>query len=184
MAPPPRLDFIEYGALMAFAASCRSTCPRAHVGDSLFDKDRVVVATGYNGAPPGEPQCDEIGCLMIDGHCKRTRHAEKNAYEFSGRRKIPGGYAFITVYPCQNCFDLLVKMEVKNVFYYGDYPHVADQDYVSRVSRERGMVLKKWPFTIKTLLQKAINFHQGPGGLLIADDKLVIEERVNTDWNE
>ena len=56
----------------------RSTCDRARVG-AIIVKDRRILTTGYNGSPAGLPHCDEIGHLMVDGHCVRTLHAEQNA---------------------------------------------------------------------------------------------------------
>jgi pyrimidine deaminase RibD-like protein len=58
--------------------AARSTCPRASVGVVIV-KDNHILSAGYNGAPPGESHCIEVGCLMINNHCERTIHAETNA---------------------------------------------------------------------------------------------------------
>src|SRR3972149_3897915 len=68
----------EYFLKLAMLASERSTCPRMHCGCVLV-KDRFVLATGYNGSIPGQPHCEDEGCLIVDGHCVRTNHAEINA---------------------------------------------------------------------------------------------------------
>ena len=65
----------------------RGTCPRARVG-CVIEKDGRILSTGYNGSLSGEPHCDDIGCLMVDGHCKRTNHAEANAIAFAARHGI------------------------------------------------------------------------------------------------
>lgn len=39
----------------------RSTCNRGQVGAVLV-KDKRIIATGYNGAPPGMPHCTDVGC--------------------------------------------------------------------------------------------------------------------------
>ncbi len=175
---PARLEFLEYGALMALAASCRSTCSRRLVGCALFNSHKVVVATGYNGAPAGAPQCDEIGCLIVDDHCKRITHAERNAAIFSGSSDLRGGYSFTTIMPCRDCFDLLVAKEIKHLYYLEDYRNEDHQDYVKKVCRKKGMVLQKVNSCIVALMQKAIDFHQGPGGLLVARNRLTIEEHI------
>ena len=175
---PPRLEFLEYGALMALAASCRSTCRRRLVGSALFDSHKVVKATGYNGAPAGAPQCDEIGCLMVDGHCKRITHAERNAVIFSGNADLKNGYSFTTIMPCRDCFDLLVAKQVKYFYYLEDYRNDEHQEYVKKICQEKGAVLEKLSTCIVKLMQKTIDFHQGPGGLLIGKNRLSIEERV------
>ena len=42
-------------------------------------RDRCILATGYNGSVRGLPHCEDIGCVMEDGHCVTTVHAEANA---------------------------------------------------------------------------------------------------------
>ena len=66
--------FLEIAKLVA----SRSTCPRASVGAVIVKNNRIL-STGYNGAPPGEPHCVDVGCLMVNNHCERTVHAETNA---------------------------------------------------------------------------------------------------------
>ncbi|MCB0159778.1 MAG: dCMP deaminase, partial [Caldilineaceae bacterium] len=78
MSSTPRPSWDEYFMDIAFTVAQRSTCDRAHVGCVLV-RDRRMLCTGYNGAPAGLPHCDEVGHLMIDGHCVRTLHAEQNA---------------------------------------------------------------------------------------------------------
>lgn len=81
----PTWDEFFYG--LALASSVRSTCQRASVGAVLADpQDHVVVGVGYNGAPPGEAHCLDVGCDMEDGHCQRSIHAEVNAIAHAGRR--------------------------------------------------------------------------------------------------
>ena len=65
----------------------RGTCLRAKVG-CIIEIDGRIVATGYNGSLPGESHCTDpgVGCLIIDGHCKRTIHAEANALCWAARR--------------------------------------------------------------------------------------------------
>ncbi len=73
-----RLGWDDYFLNIAKDVASRSTCPRASVGAVIVKGNRVL-STGYNGAPPGEPHCTEVGCLMENGHCERTVHAETNA---------------------------------------------------------------------------------------------------------
>lgn len=65
----------------------RGTCLRAQVGCVIAIEGRVI-ATGYNGAPPGEPHCFDVGCQMEEGHCVRTIHAEANAICWAARRGV------------------------------------------------------------------------------------------------
>lgn len=48
----------------------RSTCPRADVGALITNSGRIL-SMGYNGAPPHQPHCVEVGCETIDGRPMR-----------------------------------------------------------------------------------------------------------------
>ena len=68
----------KYFMDIAEKASSLASCDRLKVGAVLV-RDKRIIATGYNGSIAGEPHCDNAGHLMIEGHCKRTIHAEVNA---------------------------------------------------------------------------------------------------------
>ena len=114
----PDWDRFFYG--IALAASVRSTCLRASVGAVLArPDDHVVVGVGYNGAPPGEDHCLDVGCDMEDGHCQRSIHAEVNAIAHAGRRargtqvyivkrNMESAYGSSTgIGPCRECRKVL-----------------------------------------------------------------------------
>lgn len=118
-----RPSWDSYFMQMAQAAAGRSTCDRAHVGCVLVDSQRNVVATGYNGSVPGLPHCDELGHLLIDGHCVRTIHAEQNALLRAGRAAW-GTTCYVTHYPCLTCAKLLAAAGSRRVVYAQSYrPH-------------------------------------------------------------
>ena len=171
---PPRLTFEEYGGYLAFTASLRATCRRQIVGCVLFNSKRVVKATGFNGAPPGAPQCDDVGCLMIDNHCARAVHAERNAVLFSGDSDLNGGYAFITIFPCRACFDLLAVVGIKHIFFLNDYRNKEHMLYAEEICLREKISVKKLALSIPELLDKAMAFHKGPGGLFAENQSLRI----------
>ena len=106
-----RPDWDTYFLLIAEVVSRRSTCPRAHVGAVIVSDENRILSTGYNGAAPGEPHCEsEVGCLMQDGHCQRTLHAEVNAIAFAARAGISLRGSRLYLYssrgelaPCREC---------------------------------------------------------------------------------
>jgi dCMP deaminase len=105
-----RPSWHEYFLAIAEVVSRRSTCPRAHVGAVIVSAGNRILATGYNGSPPGEAHCDDIGCLMEDNHCQRTLHAEVNAIAFAARAgvRLQGGRLYIwssrgDSIPCREC---------------------------------------------------------------------------------
>lgn len=82
----------------------RGTCPRARVG-CVIELNGRILSTGYNGSLPGEVHCDEVGCYMVDGHCKRTNHAEANAISFAARNgiRIEGATLYTTGWAGGSC---------------------------------------------------------------------------------
>jgi dCMP deaminase len=112
-----RISRDAYGLKLAEAAASRADCTRRQVGAVIVNDDGDIVATGYNGAPAGEP-----GCLS-DGACPRgqmsyedapagegyeeTRciaiHAEVNAVIRAGRTRAKGATIYVTDEPCYHC---------------------------------------------------------------------------------
>ncbi len=60
----PSVD--EYFMAMAELVAERSTCLRRKVGAVLV-KDKMVLSTGYNGAPKGLSHCEELGGCIRQG---------------------------------------------------------------------------------------------------------------------
>lgn len=79
-----RPDWDTYFLRIAEQVAQRSTCPRAMVG-AVIVRDNRILSTGYNGAAPGKPHCDEVGCLVEGDHCQRAIHAETNAVAQAAR---------------------------------------------------------------------------------------------------
>lgn len=79
-----RPNWDEYFLSIAKVVASRATCPRASVGAVIVRNNRIL-ATGYNGAPAGEPHCVDVGCLMKYRHCQRAVHAETNAIAQAAR---------------------------------------------------------------------------------------------------
>lgn len=98
-----RLAWDEYFAAQALLIANRSTCKRAKVG-AILVKDNKVISTGYNGSVSGTEHCIDHECLVIEGHCVRTLHAEVNAILQGAERGVPKGFtAYVTHFPCLNC---------------------------------------------------------------------------------
>lgn len=103
---------------LAMQAATRSTCPRKSVG-AVIVRDKAVLATGYNGSLRGLPHCTDVGCLMENGHCVRTVHAEANAILQAARHgtRIEGADIYVTASPCWNCFKLITNAGIGRVFF-------------------------------------------------------------------
>jgi dCMP deaminase len=117
-----RPDWDTYFMKIAEDAATRSTCDRALIG-ALLVKDRYIIATGYNGSPRGLEHCDEVGHLMVDGHCVRTVHAEQNAIVQAAVHGVVtvDTTCYVTHFPCLICTKLLINAGINRIVYNVDY---------------------------------------------------------------
>ncbi len=113
-----RPDWDSYFMKIANAVSERSTCDRAQVGCVLV-LDKRILTTGFNGSPTGQPHCDEVGHLMVEGHCVRTIHAENNAIIQAALHGVStkGSTCYVTHFPCMNCAKVLVNAGITRLVY-------------------------------------------------------------------
>ena len=106
----------EYFMSLAREAASMSTCPRLSVG-AVIVRDKQVISTGYNGAARGLPHCLDDGCLIVDGHCVRTVHAEANSLLFAGVERTQEATMYVTHLPCYHCAGLIINAGIKQVVY-------------------------------------------------------------------
>ena len=101
---------------VARLAASRSTCLRLSVGCVLVVDNRIV-ATGYNGSAPGQPHCEDAGCVLSEDSCQRAIHAEANAIGQTARKgvSVDGGTAYVTHTPCLHCGKVLAASGIKRV---------------------------------------------------------------------
>lgn len=120
---PSRPDWDDYFLKMAQLAASRATCLRRHVGAVLVREHRVI-ATGYNGSISGDPHCEDVGCLMENGHCIRCIHAELSVLLQCATSSQTSARAtlYSTDLPCLHCAKALIQGGVVRVVYLKDYP--------------------------------------------------------------
>jgi dCMP deaminase len=113
-----RPSWDEYFLQISDLVSTRATCQRLHVG-AILVKDRKIISTGYCGAPKGVPDCYDKGCLMRDGHCVRTVHAEVNAVIQAAYHGIStqDSVLYANWLPCYNCSKMLINAGIKKIVY-------------------------------------------------------------------
>ena len=99
-----RIDKTNYYLDIAQTVLERSTCRRRHYGAIIVRNDEII-ATGYNGAPRGRINCDELGYCVREQleipsgeryELCRSVHAEANAIISASRRECIGA----TLYLC------------------------------------------------------------------------------------
>jgi dCMP deaminase len=137
-----RASWDEYFMGIGKQVATRATCDRKHVG-AVISRDRMILATGYNGSIRGLPHCDDVGHLMEDGHCVRTIHAEVNALIQAARNGVAleGGSIYVTASPCFNCFKLIANAGLKRIVF-GEFYR---DERIFDLSRQLGIELQHLP---------------------------------------
>lgn len=120
----------EYFMAMAVLTSTRGTCPRLKVG-AVLTRGKRQLMTGYNGSSPGEPHCTEVGCLIHEGGCKRTNHAERNVFYLASKLGISTDNTtlYVTHYPCPECMQAARECGVTEIVYMHYYKHRYDNTF-------------------------------------------------------
>jgi dCMP deaminase len=138
----------EYFLKLAMLASERATCPRMHCG-CVIVKDRYVLSTGYNGSLPGLEHCEDAGCLIVDGHCVRTNHAEMNALAQAAKHgvSLDGSTAYVTNLPCTTCAKALIAAGVRRVVVFSDYHGTLAEKFLG----EAGVSLDRLPMPERSI---------------------------------
>jgi len=145
-----RQSWEEYFMKIAHQVATRSTCLRRSVGAVAVSPDNRILGTGYNGALPGAPHCDEAGCLreqmgVPSGQRQeicRAQHAEANICNFAARYGVAleGAIVYVTAQPCSICMKSLVTSGIKKVVFDSEYP----DEFSRRLAEEAGMELKRY----------------------------------------
>ncbi len=130
-----RIDKDNYYLNIAESALERSTCIRRKWGAVIVKNDEIV-ATGYNGAPRGRKNCDDLG------YCKREKmniprgeryemcrsvHAEANAIISAERKdmiestlymvgkEVSSGDYVKDAMPCAMCKRMIINAGIERV---------------------------------------------------------------------
>jgi len=112
----------QYYMELAQTAAKRSSCSRANVW-AIIVKDWVVLNTWYNWAAKWEKDCLEKGCLIENGHCVRTIHAEENAIINCAKVWVALKWSemYVTHKPCNMCSRKIINAWIEKVYYLYDY---------------------------------------------------------------
>lgn len=132
----PRPSWDKWGLELARAVALRADCTRRQVGAVLMTPDHSIVATGYNGAAPGE-----LGCLTA-GACPRGQrsyeevpgyesatpssydagaglcialHAEQNALLRASWQDMQLATLYVTDEPCSGCMRMIRGTPIQRV---------------------------------------------------------------------
>jgi len=144
----PSID--EYFLKIASVVAERSTCLRHHIG-AVAVLDKHILTTGYNGAPVGQKDCLELGCLRDAQNIPsatrievcRAIHAEQNVVIQAAIKgvSIKGCTVYCTHTPCMWCAKALVNAKIKRFVTFGRY---ADDAFME-LFKEAGIELEMLP---------------------------------------
>lgn len=111
----------EFYLSIAWAVAGRSTCLRVPqgVGCILVNSQDSIIATGYVGSMRKAQHCTDVGCLINNGGCVRTVHAEMNAIANAARNGTStfDCTVYTTLSPCRACMMNLVNAGAKRFVY-------------------------------------------------------------------
>ena len=160
----------EFWFTIALFYSTRGTCDRLKTACLLVDKNNRLLGAGYNGSLPGHPHCDEVGHLMVDGHCLRTLHSEVNAILHS-TGDLEGAIAYMLGAPCIDCAKKLLAKKVKRILFSTPYDNKErGGDYVFELAKFQGAEVKQVDIDLAELLRKKFEILEGPGGAFAAQN--------------
>jgi len=134
----------EYFLKIASVVAERATCRRHHVG-AVAVKNKHILATGYNGAPAGQRDCLELGCLRDEQNIPsgerqevcRGIHAEQNVIIQASLHgvSLEGSTIYCTHTPCVLCAKMLANAKIKRFVSFGKY----NDDVFIDLFREAGI---------------------------------------------
>jgi dCMP deaminase len=132
-----RAGWNEYFMGIAHQAATRSTCLRKKVG-AVIVRDKTILSTGYNGSIRGLDHCEDVGCLIEDGHCVATVHAEANAIIQAAKNgvAIDGAELYTSASPCWGCFKLIANSGIRKIYYGEFYRDERSREVAARVGIE------------------------------------------------
>lgn len=145
--------------------SVLGTCNRLRTASSA-EKDKRLYGFGYNGSLPGLPHCDDVGHLLIEGHCLRTRHGERNLIDNTQDEHLRGSRIRVIATPCINCVKDLAAKEVHEILFTGSYANALGKDFIEEICAQKEIALEQIPIDWQEALQVILDRLAEPGGIL------------------
>ncbi len=162
-----RPSWDDYFMAIARIVATRGTCDRLRAGAVLV-KNKRIISTGYNGAPPGMPHCDgPDGHLIEEGHCIRTVHGEENTIlqaAHVGGVSAEGATIYTTFIPCYHCAKKIIVAGVKRVVAGANYrnPPSGEAFRMAGVQLDFYTPDPKWSTMMETLFHQPLNAPAAP----------------------
>jgi dCMP deaminase len=139
----------------AIWAAARSSCKNFQTGTVIVN-DKRIVASGYNGAPPGTKNCLERGCRKQEYHIAfedkdkgvcRGVHAEINAMSQISRQDLKGCSLYTLYFPCSACAKAISTNGISEVIYSRIYQE--PDSLTNELFAELGVKLRKLDINVE-----------------------------------
>lgn len=116
-----RISFDYYIMQICHAVAARATCRHREQG-AVIVKNKRIISTGYNGAPPSVTDCLERGyCSKAEGSpcLAESLHGESNTLVTAAREGISvnGAVVYCIYSPCRACANMLKTAGIAEVVY-------------------------------------------------------------------
>ncbi len=149
---------------MTLFISVLATCDRLRTASSA-EKDKRLKGFGYNGSVGGDEHCDDVGHLMIDGHCERTLHGEDNLRDNTRREDLIGSKVRIVATPCIRCAKAMLNVPVGGIEYEGEYQNARGNEHIEKIAARRGVKIVRREIDWPALFQEIFDLLCRPGGV-------------------
>ncbi len=133
-----RPSWDEYFLNIAQAVSLRSHDGETQVGTVIVDENKRIVATGYNGFPPGAED-EHLPNLRPDKYPFMV-HAEINAIATS-KHDLRNASLYSTHSPCRECAKAIITAGIKKVTFLNSYKN-DDAEFVEKFLASCGLIVE------------------------------------------
>ena len=137
------ISWDEYFMGVAKLSAKRSKDPNTQVGCCIVNKDKRIVAVGYNGLPRN---CDDndFPWNCREGALQDTKyayvvHAELNAI-LNATTPLTGCTLYVTLFPCNECMKAIIQAGIKEVVYEDNKYDGKDFDLASKKMQQAANV--------------------------------------------
>jgi dCMP deaminase len=127
------LSWAEYFIAIAQVCALRSKDPNTQVGTVIVNKNKEIIATGYNGLPWG---CNDDNYPWendnknwLETKYPYVVHAEANAI-IHARQNCAGFSLYTTLFPCCECTKLIIQSGIKEIYYSSD-KHYGEKEVIA-----------------------------------------------------
>jgi len=138
------LTWQEYFITIAQVCALRSKDPNTQVGAVIVNKNKEIIATGYNGLPWGchddKYPWENDSKVWLETKYPYVVHAEANAI-IHARQDCHGFSLYTTLFPCGECAKLIIQSGIKEIYYLSN-KHQAEKEIIAaqRMLKDAGII--------------------------------------------